>query len=213
VIGIAAKKEPVPGIGDFIGKKKVLIAGSTWPEDELVLRKAFDEKKFPALKLIIAPHEVGEKHIASLKEQFPGAILFSELSLKGLAEQTVLIIDNIGMLSRLYQYADITYVGGGLRTQGVHNVLEAAVYGKPVLFGPRYHKYSEAVGLVLSGGGIGFTDEKRDGQMLSSLINALLDNRDEYDNRSRAAGEYVLSHKGATQTIIQYIQEKRLLTN
>ena len=96
---------------------------------------------------------------------------------------------------------------------GVHNVLEAAVYSKPVLFGALYHKYTEAIGLVKSGGGLPFNDEKKDGIMLSELIQALLINGEEYQYRSEAAGDFVQSNKGATQKIIQFIQEKRLLTN
>ncbi|MEO7922315.1 MAG: glycosyltransferase N-terminal domain-containing protein [Chitinophagaceae bacterium] len=227
VIEIAEKKESIPGMEDFISNSKVLVAGSTWPEDELVLQKAYSLLKDHWLKLVIAPHEINEKRLASIKELFPGAVLFSQLTTHDsrftthdsrLATHdsrlaTVLIIDNIGMLSRLYNHAYITYVGGGLKTEGVHNVLEAAVYRKPVLFGPYYHKYREAVGLVRSGGGISFNDEKREGQMPASLIEALLSNQEEYNRVSRAAGEFVQANKGAAQKIIQFIQEKRLLTN
>ena len=96
---------------------------------------------------------------------------------------------------------------------GVHNVLEAAVYKKPVLFGPFYHKYTEAIGLVKSGGGLPFNDPKKNGAMLRELIEALLINEEEYNYRCNAAGDFVQSNKGATQKIIQFIQEKRLLTN
>lgn len=96
---------------------------------------------------------------------------------------------------------------------GVHNVLEAAVYHKIVLFGDYFRKYTEAVELVLSGGGIPFNDIKRNGVMLKELIEALLANKEEYDHRSKAAGDFVRSNKGATQKIIQFIQEKRLLTS
>ena len=96
---------------------------------------------------------------------------------------------------------------------GVHNVLEAAVYHKIVLFGDYFRKYSEAVELVLSAGGIPFTDLKRDGSMLKELIEALLAHKEEYNYRSKAAGDFVRSNKGATQKIMQFIQEKRLLTS
>ena len=96
---------------------------------------------------------------------------------------------------------------------GVHNVLEPAVYQKPVLFGPYFHKYSEAVGLVQAGGGLPFYDDKRDGIMLKEIIMALLINEDEYQFRSKSAGDFVQSNKGATQKIVQFIQEKRLLTS
>jgi 3-deoxy-D-manno-octulosonic-acid transferase len=95
----------------------------------------------------------------------------------------------------------------------VHNVLEAAVYNKIVLFGEYFRKYTEAIELVISGGGIPFIDIKRNGVMLKELIETLLANKEEYNNRSHAAGHFVQSNKGATQKIIQFIQEKRLLTN
>ena len=214
VIEIASKAEAIPAIEKFIGSNKAIIAGSTWPEDEDVLQKAFAVANNPSLRLIIAPHEITEKHITEIQAMFPGSIRFSQLATHDSSSLTnCLIIDNIGMLSRLYQYAYITYIGGGLRTMGVHNVLEAAVYNKPVLFGASYHKYTEAVGLVKSGGGLPFNDEKRDGIMLSELIQALLINKEEYNYRSNVAGDFVQSNKGATQKIIQFIQEKRLLTN
>ena len=96
---------------------------------------------------------------------------------------------------------------------GVHNVLEAAVYSKPVLFGNFYHKYTEAVELVKAGGGLPFADAKKDGQVLTELLNGLLSNTDEYNYCSRAAGNFVRSQQGATKKIVGYIQEKRLLTS
>ncbi len=220
VMEIAEKFEPIPQIEQFIGGNKAIVAGSTWPEDEEVLQKAFAGISNPSLKLIIAPHEITEKHLSDIEKLFPNAIRFSQLPTHDLPAgqagsrlTTVLIIDNFGMLARLYKYAHITYVGGGLKTMGVHNVLEAAVYNKIVLMGYQFHKYSEAVGLVLSGGGIPFNNEKKDGIMLKELIEALLANKEEYNFRSKAAGDFVRSNTGATEKIIRYIQEKRLLTN
>jgi 3-deoxy-D-manno-octulosonic-acid transferase len=219
VIEIAEKFEPIPAIEQFIGKSKAIVAGSTWKEDEKVLRKAFTELNDPDLKLIIAPHEINETHLDELKKLFPQSIRFSELtrnpnpnSYRG-ETLNYLIIDNIGLLSRLYKYGYLTYVGGGLRLMGVHNVLEAAVYNKIVLFGPYYYKYSEAVALVLSGGGLSFNDEKKDGMMLKELISALLTDQSDYNYRNKAAGNFVQSNKGATEKIVRFIQEKRLLTN
>jgi len=213
VIEIASTSTSIPAIEKFIGNSKVIVAGSTWPEDEEVLQKAFAAINQPSLKLIIAPHEINEKHLADIEALFPNSIRFSQLENKNQTTETCLIIDNIGMLSRLYKYAHITYVGGALKTIGIHNVLEAAVYYKPVLFGPFYHKYIEVVGLVQSGGGLSFTDPKKNGTMLGELIEALLMNEEEYNYRSNAAGEFVQLNKGATKKIIQFIQEKRLLTN
>ena len=117
------------------------------------------------------------------------------------------------MLSQLYKYSYLSYVGGGLKRNGIHNVLEAAVFNKIVLFGPYYKKYTEAIGLVKSGGGISFSDEKKDGYALKEIIEKLIMDEKEYTTRSKAAGNFVASNKGATQKIIQFIQENRLLTN
>jgi 3-deoxy-D-manno-octulosonic-acid transferase len=213
VIKIASSSKTIPAIEKFIGNDKVIVAGSTWPEDEVVLGKAFAALNDLSLKLIIAPHEINNSHLKSLKQLFPGAVFYSELPATGTQIPGILIIDNIGLLSNLYQQAFIAYIGGGLRAMGVHNVLEPAVYQKPVLFGPYFHKYSEAVGLVQAGGGLPFYDEKRDGIMLKEIIMALLINDEEYQYRSKSAGDFVQSNKGATQKIVQFIQEKRLLTS
>jgi 3-deoxy-D-manno-octulosonic-acid transferase len=220
VIEIAARFQPMALVEQFMGNSKTIIAGSTWPDDDEVLQKAFAAINDPSLKLIIAPHEINEKHLADIKKLFPDSILYSKFQIPNpiaigskIQNPKVLIIDNIGTLSRLYKYAYLTYIGGGLKSNGVHNVLEAAVYDKIVLYGPYYRKYSEAVELVQSGGGLSFTDEKKDGVILGQLIGALVSNEEEYTYRSKAAGEFVRSHKGATQKIIGFIQEKRLLTS
>lgn len=215
VIEIAATEKRLLEIEKFIGDNKCIIAGSTWPDDELVLQKAFSKINSPSVKLIIAPHEINEKHLSSIKELFPNCIFFSDLHETNdiRSKSNVLIIDNIGMLSTIYKYATITYVGGGLKNSGIHNVLEAAVYGKPVLFGPNYKKHNEVIELVKSGGGLPFTDEKANGIMLKELIEALLINEEEYLYRCEASKEFVQSNKGATEIITHYIQENRLLTS
>jgi 3-deoxy-D-manno-octulosonic-acid transferase len=119
----------------------------------------------------------------------------------------VLIIDNVGLLSRIYRYATIAYVGGGFGDDGVHNVLEAAVYGKPVVCGPVIEKYVEAVELVDSGGGI-VIDSALDAE---SVFNRLLANKDEYEHACKASAEYVQARKGATEKIVGYIVEQGLL--
>ena len=213
VIEIAGTATKLPTIEKFIGNSKVIIAGSTWPEDEVVLQKAYTAISDPSLKMIIAPHEINNKNLKEIKKLFPNSVCFSELTPQNSLITNILIIDNIGMLSRLYSYASITYIGGGLTKSGVHNVLEAAVYYKPVLFGSYFHQYNEAIGLVQAGGGLPFYDKKRNGVMLSELIEALLINEEEYAYRCKAAGKFVQSNKGAVQKIVQFIQEKRLLTS
>ena len=131
--------------------------------------------------------------------------------LKGSDAETpnVLIIDNIGMLSRLYKYASIAYVGGAFGEAGVHNVLEAAVYGKPVVFGPVFNKFIEAIELLEESGA--FTIETA--LELEKTFADLLSDDKLYAEVSQAAKEYVYSKRGATSRIMEYIQENRLLTN
>ena len=214
VIEIANNFQPITAIESFVGNDKVIVAGSTWPEDEEVLQKALTGLQNAGLKLIIAPHEITEKHLSDIEKLFPDSTRFSQLNTPDSlptpdSRLKTLIIDNIGMLSRLYKYAWVTYIGGGMKPSGIHNVLEAAVYGKPVFFGPYYKKYSEAIGLVQSGGGISFTNETE----LAQQLELLLTDKNKYEERSASSGKFVQSHKGATQKILSYIQEKRLLTN
>jgi 3-deoxy-D-manno-octulosonic-acid transferase len=216
VIEIAEKFEPVPAIEEFIGNSKAIVAGSTWKEDEEVLQTTFTSINGSSLKLIIAPHEINETHLADLKKLFPESVLFSQLPTPNSRPNSyrdptpyILIIDNIGMLSRLYHYGYITFIGGAFKKMGVHNVLEAAVYGKPVLFGPFYKKYTEAIELIKSGGGICINNADE----CTNTIKMLLQNKEEYESCAKRSLDFVWRNKGATEKIIQFIQEKRLLTN
>ncbi len=209
---IAARFEPIPLIEQFIGNSKAIVAGSTWPEDEQVFQKAWESSNGPGLKLIIAPHDISKKHLTLIQELFPEAVLFSELTTGNpqRASANILIIDNIGMLSRLYRYGYITYVGGGMRTIGLHNILEAAVHYKPIIIGPYYKKYSEAVDLVNAGAA--FVIETG-GQLVDTINDLMSNTNNHYENAAKLAGDYVKQWTGATARIVSYIQEKRLLTS
>ena len=235
VIEIAEKFEPLPFIEKFCGESKVIVAGSTWEEDEEEWTHYV--KNHPEIKFIFAPHEIHSENLKDVKKEFPGSIFYSEFvkaidSLKFNVEATInyqpstinlqpstinyqppttnmLIIDNIGMLSKLYYYADITFVGGGFEEDGIHNVLEAAVYGKPVLHGPEYEKFAEAVELVETGAGIPISNALE----LEKVLNELWNDETLLKTKSEIARQYVYSKAGATEKIINYIQEKRLLTN
>ena len=204
---IAESAEQLPIIEQFCENKNVIVAGSTWPEDESIIKKAINSDN--SLKLIIAPHEIHEKHLKEIKNLFPGSILFSQLTTdySSVINYNCLIIDNIGMLSSLYRYATITYVGGGFKN-GIHNILEAAVYGKPVIFGPEYGKFREAVELIQYGGGISINNSTE----LKNCINNLLTDRLYCEETGKKSFEYVRKNKGATEMILSYIQENRLLT-
>jgi len=214
VIEISENSAAIPVIEQFTANKKTIIAGSTWPEDEEILQKTMEAVNDPLLQLIIAPHEINKEDISQLQKLFPEAVLYSQLQVSNTiptgAGRTpnILIIDNIGMLSRLYKYAYITYVGGGFG-KGIHNTLEAAVYGKPVLFGPIYHKFNEASDLISVGGAISINNT---GDCIQAIQNLLQDEK-LYLSSSESARRYVYSNKGATEKILHFIQENRLLTN
>jgi 3-deoxy-D-manno-octulosonic-acid transferase len=200
--------QPLEEVKNFCSNYSILVAGSTWPEDEKIIRQATVE--MPELKIIIAPHEIHSAHLEQLKLLFPQSVFYSELKTGNGQPATgnSLIIDNIGMLSRLYHYATIAYVGGGFG-KGIHNTLEAAVHGKPVIFGPNHKKFREAVDLVESGAGICINNDKE----LQTCLQKLLNDKEDLYKRSGCAAEYVNRHKGASEKIMHYIAENRLLTS
>lgn len=218
VIEIAENRESLPVIEAFCQGGTVIVAGSTWEEDEEELDHYANTH--PDIRFIIAPHEIEEARLKEVEHLFRNRVRYSELAgsgrepgaaggklqasrgvSPGRPAPNVLIIDNIGMLSRLYQYATITYVGGGFGDDGVHNVLEAAVYGRPVVFGPVIEKYIEAVELADSGGGI-VIDSAVEAE---SVFNRLLSDEEEYRQACEASRSYVYSRKGATDQIIRFI--------
>jgi len=212
VINIAENFIDIPGIANFCGDKKVIVAGSTWEDDEAEWTHFV--KTHPEIKFIIAPHEIDEENLADVKKEFPGSIFYTELMEapppeKFTQEINCLIIDNIGILSRLYKYATITYVGGGFGYNGLHNILEAAVYGKPVIFGPEYEKNFEAEELIACSGAISIENPLE----LEKVVNGLFDKESEIISRGIASKNYVYNNAGASQKVIEYIQKNRLLIN
>lgn len=212
VLKIASEAGSIPGLDAFVKDHFVIVAGSTWPDDEKGLANAISQLSDLPLKLIIAPHEIDVSHLNSIETMFPGAIRFSSMQRED-ERKKVLIIDNIGMLSRLYQYAGLTYVGGGYNRSGIHNVLEAAVYDKIVLFGPNHESFNEAVGLVKAGGAFVINEPGHDGIQLAGMIRKLYEDEALRNAGSLAAGGFVRAQSGATEKILHYIQEKRLLTS
>lgn len=201
VISIAEHFTPIEGIEAFRGSDLLLVAGSTWPGDEAVLSGT------KGLKMILAPHETHEGHLAAIEAFFPGAIRYSAISTVK-SDTQVLIIDNVGMLSRLYCYADICYIGGGFTRDGIHNILEAAVFNKPVIFGPEYSKYREAREMIQSGGAVSIQDETTWQQTITSLTS----DSERRMQMGEKAGAYVRSQGGGSEMVMDHIQEKRLLT-
>jgi 3-deoxy-D-manno-octulosonic-acid transferase len=214
VIEIAAKNKPMEIVELFCRDFPVVVAGSTWEEDDEELDHFARTR--PDLRFIIVPHEVDEERIGEVETLFVNCVRYSALSRMQSEGKAIipdgintLIIDNVGMLASLYSYGRITYVGGGFGNDGVHNVLEAAVYGKPVIFGPVIDKYIEAIELVEAGGGFVIESALE----AEKIFTFLLENEEEYHNACRASTEYVKEKRGATERILKYVYENRLLTN
>jgi 3-deoxy-D-manno-octulosonic-acid transferase len=213
VLEIAANSRSIPDIEAFCGSYNVVIAGSTWTDDDEELDH-FANTRTPT-RFIIAPHDIDIDRLKECLSLYTHAMLYSDFrkmfETNGYSPENinVLIIDNIGMLSSLYRYATVCYVGGGFSDDGIHNILEAAVYGKPVVFGPVYDKYAEAEELLDAGGAFCIGDALE----LESVLTELLENKEKLQTASEAAGRYVQQKSGATVKIMQYLQEKRLLIN
>jgi 3-deoxy-D-manno-octulosonic-acid transferase len=192
---------------EVLQSNKILIAGSTWPQDEEVLIPSFikllkhDEKAL----MIIAPHEPNLLNLEKLENDFEGNVSFIRLShINNYQGQRVVIVDSIGILSILYNYADVAFVGGSFK-MNVHNVLEAAVYGVPVLFGPKIENSQEAKKLIEVGGGILVKDKKE----LYRSLRILFHDEKFRQECGKKSFTYVEEHKGATERIINEIAPVR----
>ncbi len=197
VADILSKKTDNKNIEAYCSGNKVLLAGSTWPPDEDILATVI--RKFPDLKLIIAPHEVKEERIKQLIETLgTGAARYTTDEPGVWFDKQVLVIDTIGILSGIYRYADIAYIGGAFST-GLHNIQEPAVNGMPVIFGPRYHKFREAVELVREGGAFSIAGKEE----LHNVIALLLEDEVKYREACAVSERYMLEQRGATEKIMK----------
>jgi 3-deoxy-D-manno-octulosonic-acid transferase len=178
-------------------KGLILVAGSTWQNDEAILIPYFNQH--PEIKLIIAPHEINGQRIEALKSRLTRPVLlYSQANESSAGSADCLIIDCYGLLSTIYRYGDLAYIGGGFG-KGIHNVLEAAVYGIPVVFGPNYHKFKEAKELIACRGAVAITNSDE----FSSRMNDFLSYPDLLHENGKNAKEYVISNLGATQKIYE----------
>lgn len=197
----ALQPREVSLVAAFKNGHNLFIAGSTWPADEQLLAALV--KQHPDWKFIFAPHEIGSDKIAGLMKLLPPekTVRYSHLEshISNLTSQ-ILIIDNIGMLSALYQYADIAYIGGGFGA-GIHNTLEAAAFGMPVIFGPNYQRFKEACDLIATGAG--FTISNQD--ELKQVVVQLISDPELLADASQKAKTYVQQNVGATAKIVNYI--------
>ena len=203
VMQLPLEKQAFPIIEEFSKNEFLIIAGSTWPADEDVLKALFLQSKHK-FKMVLAPHIVSKDHIQQLldkfKEQQP--ILFSEQKNTRLADSRILIIDSIGLLSHIYRFGKIAYIGGGFGV-GIHNVLEAATYALPVIFGPNYQRFQEAVDLSRLGGGFPINNQND----CIEVFNRLMDDKALLQQSASIARNFVVENAGATASVIEKAKE------
>ena len=197
---ILDRDNSLPFMEQFKGNSLCLVLGSSWPEDESLLIQYLQEKT-TYLKIVIAPHDIKEGHLNSLKDSLGEKhVLYSELEGKDISDYQVLILDTIGLLTKVYSYADIAYVGGGFAT-GLHNTLEPAVFGIPVIIGPQYAGFNEARELVKLGG-ISVIDSAAS---FTQLIDKLIQDSSFREKMGTINTRFIEDQRGATKKIIAYI--------
>ena len=190
-------------MGNFKGDGLCFVLGSTWPEDEALLIPYLQEAP-EDLKFVIAPHNIKDDHLNALKNAIKGdTILYSETEKRDPSMFRILILDTIGLLTKVYSYADIAYVGGGFAT-GLHNTLEPAVFGIPVLTGPQFHGFKEAEDLVELGGIRVITNK----ESFSETVSELIRDSQSRERKGKINLNYVTSRTGATKKIMDYINAR-----
>lgn len=203
VLEIQQNKKSIPIVEAFCNahpNSSIWVVGSSWHPDELLFVSLLAKQK--NVCLIIAPHEIDDVHVAQIKTLFGNykTALFSTTSTTLVVDSDILIVNTMGMLSQIFQYANIAYIGGGFGT-GIHNILEAAVYEIPVVFGPKYHKFDEAISLIEAGGAFSVHDKTE----FIAIASLLMNNKVKYSEASKACKTYVEKNTGATQKICNKI--------
>jgi 3-deoxy-D-manno-octulosonic-acid transferase len=202
VVAILEKDNTLDFIEQFKNNQTTIVIGSSWPKDEELLVN-FINQAADNVKFIIAPHNIDKNQILNLKTQISKkTILFSKKDNDDVSNYAVFIIDTIGILTKIYSYADIAYVGGGFGNPGVHNVLEPATFGIPIIMGPNYSHFAEAIALVGLGGCISIKDTNS----LTETFNLLLQNEDERVEKGHICSTFVQMNKGATSHILSNIK-------
>lgn len=203
VLKVAEDKKRDQKLESFKGTALLLIAGSTWPEDESLLLSTFFETNNPNYKIVIVPHEVNESHLQSIEakiRQFGGQSISTRYSVyNDSTNYQIMIMDTIGHLSSAYSYADVTWVGGGFG-KGIHNILEPAAHGKPIMFGPEYGKFREAHELIAIGGAFSVKTKEE----YKSKVEKMFVSESERKHAGRHSIEYVKNNVGATKLIFDF---------
>ena len=199
---ILERDNNLPFIEEFIDGKIAVVFGSSWPKDEAMFTDFINQSS--GVKFIIAPHTIGAEHILAIKSSLTKkVILFSEKEGKNLADYDVIIINTIGILTKIYSYADVAYVGGGFGTSGLHNILEPAAFGVPIIIGPNHQKFPEAVAMVHMRGCIAVKNKDEMNDALSSLVY----NDDVREETGHVAETFVNMNRGAVNIILKNIED------
>ena len=197
---IRQQAKELPLVEAFKQGKLTFVAGSSWQPDEDLFIDYFNHH--PEVKLIIAPHVIGEDHLQQIICKVEGKVVrYTQATLENVQDARCLLIDCFGLLSSIYRYGEIAYIGGGFGT-GIHNTVEAAVYGVPVIFGPNHQRFMEAKDLIACGGAFSVND----GNELNELLDKLLLDNDYLHDTGHKAGSYVSSRIGATDIILKHIK-------
>ena len=200
---ILERDNKLPFIEQFINGKTTLVFGSSWPKDESLFTD-FINRETDA-KFIIAPHTIGESHISDIRNSITRkTVLFTKMEGKDLSQYDVFIVNTIGILGKIYSYADAAYVGGGFGTAGLHNILEPAAFGVPVVIGPNHQKFPEAVALAKVGGCLVVNNKDE----MESTLGRLVHDESFRKNAGAIAGSFVSSNRGAIAKIMNYISHE-----
>jgi len=201
VVSILEKDNSLDYISEFKNNILTIVIGSSWPKDESILVDFINTTKHK-VKFIIAPHNIKAEQIQELKNNITKkVVLFSEKENQNLDDYDVFIIDTVGILTKIYSYADIAYVGGGFGNPGVHNILEPATFGIPIVIGPNYSHFSEATALVNLEGCISISN----GEELAEAFENLIQNTDIRNEKGHVCSTFVAMNKGATDVILKHI--------
>ena len=206
VIDLPKQNNEIKYLNNFKGNKKCFVAGSSWEKDESLIIKFINSYKKNDVCFIIAPHQINLNRINELKQLITkNTILMSELDKSNAINPEVIIIDSIGLLTKVYSYADIAYVGGGMGNTGLHNTLEPAVFKIPVIIGNNFEKFPEVKELIDLKGIISVNNIKS----FTDELNALLNSKEKRDQIGNINYEYINANLGAYKKVINYLKEKK----
>jgi len=191
----------IKNIKEFIGDKICFVAGSTWKEDEYLMIDSINDNK--NLAWIIAPHQINKKQIKKFQDRLKcESIIHSNLNQNNINSAKVLIIDSIGLLTKLYSYSDLSYVGGGMGQSGLHNILEPAIFKNPILIGKNYLNFPEAKDLISKNGAVSIKNTKE----FQSILNKLIENKIRRTEMGEINFNYIKSNLGTTKNVISYLK-------